>query len=300
MTYTDDSLPTNPARDVQRAVARFGLSLEQEVSQFYYLPLAHWLTPVQITVTTSGPSPLPTGRPISVSTLLSGYVELSQPATTRDIRALVAAAKNDSSIHALTQLLEAYADRVLSKRLSILDLLEDYKDINISFATFLQMLPSMRVRQYSISSSPLANPQNVSLTVSVLDAPAISGRSEPFLGVASTYLAGLRAGDKVQLAVRPSNAAFHPPGDLSVPLIMFCAGSGLAPMRGFLQERAMQKQSGREVAKSYLFFGCRSPHLDYLYSDSDLKTWVDLGIVDVRPAFSHDSDASEGCKYVQE
>lgn len=77
-------------------------------------------------------------------------------------------------------------------------------------------------------------------------------------------------------------------------------GSGFAPMRGFIQERAAQKQSGREVSKAILFFGCRSPEEDFLYSDSDLDEWTKLGVVDVRPAFSRASDLSDGCKYVQE
>ena len=209
-------------------------------------------------------------------------------------------AKSENAALSVLKLVDAYTEEVLAKRLSVLDILEDISDIDIPFATFLQLLPSMRVRQYSISSSPLANAQRATLTISVLEAPAISGRREPFLGVASTYLANLRPHDKVQLAVRASNAAFHPPADPKIPLVMFCAGSGLAPMRGFLQERAIQKQSGREVAKSILFFGCRSPTQDYLYSDTDLKEWVDLGIVEVRPAFSRADDQSLGCKYVQE
>ncbi|KAJ3535890.1 hypothetical protein NM688_g6915 [Phlebia brevispora] len=197
-------------------------------------------------------------------------------------------------------MLGSYSEKVLAPRLSLLDVLEDHKDINVHFAQFLQLLPGMRVRQYSISSSPLFNAQRVSLTVSVLDAPSKSGRKDPFLGVASTYLAGLRPGDKVQIAVRPSAAAFHPPPDPKVPMVMFCSGSGLAPMRGFLQERAMQKQSGREVAKSLLFFGCRSPSEDYLYSQSDLKEWEEMGIVEIKPAFSRSSAESLGCRYVQD
>ena len=247
-----------------------------------------------------GPTALPTGRPINVSTLLSGYVELSQPATTRDLRILGELTKSDTSKAALKDLADSYADKVLTRRLSVLDILEEHVDINITFAIFLRLLPSMRVRQYSISSSPLADATRASLTISVLEAPAISGRNEPFLGVASTYLSSLRPNDRVQLVVRPSNAAFHPPTDLTVPLVMFCAGSGLAPLRGFLQERATQKKAGREVAKSILFMGCRKPTEDYLYSDTDLKAWVDLGIVDVRPAFSRATDQSFGCKYVQE
>lgn len=266
---------------------------------FLYIKFSD-LTHLQVTLTTDGPTSLPAGRPIAIFALLSGYVELAQPATSRDLRVLSSATASEETLAKLQELSASYADMVLAKRVSVLDILEDNPDINISFGQFLQILPSMRVRQYSISSSPLSNPQRVSLTISVLDAPAISGRKEPFLGVASTYLAGLRPGDKVQIAVRASNAAFHPPADPAVPMVMFCAGSGLAPMRGFLQERAMQKLSGREVAKSLLFFGCRTPTEDYLYADSDLKEWVEMGVVELKPAFSKVSEESVGCKYVQE
>ena len=246
------------------------------------------------------PTSIPVDKPVNLSEILSGYVELSQPATTRDLRSLAEASSEDSTRAALYTLLSSYSDQVLTKRLSVLDILEKHRDIKLSLGQFLQMLPAMRIRQYSISSSPLWNPEHVTLTVSVLEGPAISGREDEFLGVASNYLANLRPGDKVQMAVRPSTAAFHPPSDPLVPMVMFCAGSGLAPMRGFIQERAAQKKSGREVAKSLLFFGCRSPQEDYLYSDSDLAEWVKLGVVDVRPAFSRSLDQSEGCKYVQE
>ncbi|KAI0942127.1 hypothetical protein AcV7_002646 [Taiwanofungus camphoratus] len=72
----------------------------------------------------------------------------------------------------------------------------------------------MRIRQYFISSSPLWDAQRVSLTV------------------ASTFLAGLCAGDRVQMAVRASSAAFRPPAYPSIPMMMFAAASGL------LHERA--------------------------------------------------------------
>lgn len=191
-------------------------------------------------------------------------------------------------------------EKVQAQRLSVLDILEDHPDIKLSFSTFLSMLPSMRLRQYSISSSPLWNPTQVSLTVSVIEAPPISGRKEPFLGVASTYIASLCPGTRAQVSIRTASVAFHPPPDPMTPMVMFCAGTGLAPMRGFLQDRVYQKKAGREVAKSLLFFGCRNPEEDYLYSNSDLKEWVELGVVDVRPAFSKSPETSMGCKYVQE
>jgi cytochrome P450/NADPH-cytochrome P450 reductase len=210
------------------------------------------------------------------------------------------AATLETTRAALEDLSAAYSEKVLGRRLSVLDIIETYPDITISLGAFLQLLPAMRVRQYSISSSPLWNPQRVTLTISVVEATSISGRNQPFVGVASNYLANLKAGDRVHMAVRSSSVAFHVPVDPTVPVVMFCAGSGLAPMRGFMQERAAQKQSGREVSKMLLFFGCRSPDQDYLYSDSDLAEWVKLGIVDVRPAFSRSPQDSENCRYVQE
>jgi len=197
-------------------------------------------------------------------------------------------------------LLENYQTEVVPKRISVLDIFEAHADIDLPLLQFLKLLPAMRVRQYSISSSPLLNPTHVTLTVSILDAPAHSDHGKRYLGVASNYLARLASGDKVQIAVRASNVAFHPPSDPKVPMVMFAVGSGLAPFHGFIQERMEQKKSGREVGKSLLFFGCRSPDVDYLYSDSDLAEWTAAGVVEVYPAFSQKTDASEGCRYVQD
>lgn len=246
------------------------------------------------------PTTLPTDKPISIQQLLSGYVELSQPATTRDLHALLAASKDKSSQTALADLQSQYETEVVAKRLSVLDILEKHTDIKLSLPQLLKLLPAMRVRQYSISSSPLVKPEHVSLTVSIVDAPALADKTKRYLGVASNYLASLAPGDKVQMVVRPSGAAFHPPSDPRVPIVMFGVGSGLAPFHGFIQERMAQKKSGREVGKALLFFGCRSPDEDYLYSESDLAEWTAAGVVDVRPAFSRKTEASEGCKYVQE
>lgn len=276
-------IPHNPVRDVHRILSHFEVAADAEVE-----------------LTSIGPTSLPTDAPISVASVLGGYVEISQPATTRDLRILLDAVDDQATRNAVEGLVDSYAEEVFAKRLSVLDILEKYPAIKITLGDFLALLPAMRVRQYSISSSPLWNPEHVTLTIGVVEAPAISGKEEPFLGVASTFLAQLRPGDRVQMVVRPSNSAFHLPADLATEVVMFCAGSGIAPMRGFIQERAIQKATGREVGKMVLFFGCRDPEQDYLYSDTDLKDWVELGVVDIKPAFSRKSEASEGCKHVQE
>nr|AJP77023.1 inducible nitric oxide synthase-like protein [Inonotus obliquus] len=273
-------IPSNPVEIVGKAIRLFELSGQQEIY-----------------IKANGPTTLPTGSPITVHTLLSDFVELSQPVTTRDLRSLIEVSSSKVTIEALSSLLNDY-HKVITKRISILDLLEVYTDINLPFATFLSLLPPMRVRQYSISSSPLVHPSSVSLTFSVIDSPSTPG-SKRFQGVASTFLARLKKGDIVSVAVRPSAAQFSLPVDPTIPIIMFAAGSGLAPFRGFVQDRAAQKAAGRIVGRTVLFFGCRDPEEDYLYMDSELQEWQQSGVVEVRPSFSKRSEVSEGCKYVQ-
>ena len=55
-------------------------------------------------------------------------------------------------------------------------------------------------------------------------------------------------------------------------------------------------ESGRKLASSLLFFGCRAPDQDDLYHD-EFDEWQKLGAVDVRRAYSRHGD---GCKYVQD
>ncbi|KAJ3896345.1 fatty acid hydroxylase [Lentinula edodes] len=283
-------LPQNPPRNVRRVLAHFGLSNEQSVFGIF-----------EVTISSISPTFLPVDKPVSLTEVLSGYVELSQPATAQDLRTLIDATTDDAVRAQLVGLKESYQNTVLSRRICVLDLLEKHPNgISLDLATYLRMLPPMRIRQYSISSSPLWNAEHVTLTVSVLEAEPLSGEGKTFLGVASNYLSELVPGDRVQMSVRASAAAFRLPEDLEIPLLAYCAGSGLAPLRGFIQERALQKISGRKVGKILLFFGCRDPEGDYLYSTDDLAEWSKLGVVDIRPAFSRVPERSKGCKYIQD
>ncbi|KIJ52184.1 hypothetical protein M422DRAFT_243787 [Sphaerobolus stellatus SS14] len=104
----------------------------------------------------------------------------------------------------------------------------------------------MRIRQYSISSSPLWNATCISITLSIVQLPNEAGLSNKFLGVASNYLAKVCVDDRVQVGIRSSAATFHLPEDPSVPVVMFATGSGIAPMRGFTQH-VEQAKSRRDV-----------------------------------------------------
>lgn len=151
----------------------------------------------------------------------------------------------------------------------------------------------------SISSSPLADPTKLTLTYSLLDAPSLSGQGR-HVGVATSFLSELSAGEKLHVSVRPSAAAFHLPRDAeNTPIICIAAGSGLAPFRGFVQERAAMLAAGRDLAPALIFFGCRDPDVDDLYA-LEFARWEKMGAVEVRRAYSRATDKSEGCKYVQD
>jgi len=165
-----------------------------------------------------------------------------------------------------------FQNEVAHKRRSPLDLLEEYPSATLPLRDFLAMLPPMRIRQYSISSS-LFDPTVATLTWSIADSPSKSADVKQFLGVASNYLSSLENTDTIHVAVKPSHGNFYPPSDIeNTPVIMICAGTGLAPFRGFIQERAMQIAAGSKLAPAYLFVGCTNPDKDRIFG-SELEKW---------------------------
>src|SRR4030095_489562 len=169
-----------------------------------------------------------------------------------------------------------------------LDLIEDYPACDMPFEVFLDRLPPLRPRYYSISSSPMRSPDISSIACGVLRGPAPSGAGE-FNGVCSSYLESNAPNSTVFAFVRKPTIAFRPPDDTQLPMIMIGAGTGLAPFRGFLQERAAQRANGVPVATSLLFFGCRTSGEDYLYED-ELSRYEDDGVVKVDAVFSREGE----------
>ncbi|KAF4447133.1 bifunctional P-450:NADPH-P450 reductase [Fusarium austroafricanum] len=276
-------LPLNPRSTVSRVFRRFSLAWDSFLK-----------------IQSDGPTTLPTNVAISAFDVFSAYVELSQPATKRNILALAEATEDKATIQELERLAgDAYQDDISAKKVSVLDLLEKFPAVALPISSYLAMLPPMRVRQYSISSSPFSDPSRLTLTYSLLDAPSLSGQGR-HVGVATNFLSQLTPGDKLHVSVRPSSEAFHLPSDAEkTPIICVAAGTGLAPFRGFIQERAAMLAAGRTIAPALLFFGCRNPEIDDLYVE-ELDRWEKMGAVDVRRAYSRATEKSEGCKYVQD
>jgi sulfite reductase (NADPH) flavoprotein alpha-component len=134
--------------------------------------------------------------------------------------------------------------------------------------TFMELLPLLRKlapRLYSISSSPKAHPGEVHLTVGAVRYEA-HGRKRG--GVASTFLADQAAkAGAVKVFVQPSHG-FKPPINGDTPMIMVGPGTGIAPFRAFLEERAATGAKG----KNWLFFGDQKRDSDFLYEEQ-LTAW---------------------------
>jgi cytochrome P450/NADPH-cytochrome P450 reductase len=244
---------------------------------------------------------LPVGEPISVGRLLTEFVELQQPATRKQIQSMAASTRCPVTKPTLIAFVgddeasaERYRAEVLVKRKSAFDLMEEFPAIELPFAAYLESLSPLAPRYYSISSAPVVDPSRCSITVAVVQGPAASGKGV-FKGAASNYLATRREGDTIQATIRPTKAGFRLPEDAKVPLIMIGPGTGLAPFRGFLQQRAYLKSQGEALGPAMLFFGCRHPEQDFLYAD-ELKAFADQGIVELHVAFSRAGDAKA---YVQ-
>ncbi|THD75447.1 MAG: cytochrome P450 [Bradyrhizobium sp.] len=244
---------------------------------------------------------LPVGDAVSVGRLLTDFVELQQVATRKQIQIMsentrcpVTKPKLLAFIGDDAASTERYRAEILNKRKSVFDLLEEHPACELPFHAYLEMLSLLAPRYYSISSSPSGDASRCSVTVGVVEAPASSGRGV-YKGICSNYLAGRRIGETIHATIRETKAGFRLPDDPSVPIIMVGPGTGLAPFRGFLQERAALKEIGATLGPAMLFFGCRHPEQDYLYAD-ELKAFAAAGITELHTAFSR----GEGPKtYVQ-
>lgn len=223
---------------------------------------------------------------------------------------------------------EEYEDFVTKPQRSLLEVLAAFPSCApVPLEHFFGVIaPPLQPRLYSISSSPLQHPRHVHVTAAVVNERMRSGRIHK--GVCTTWLSHARPGvTRVPIFVRRSSFKL-PPRELApapmnvsaaspVPIIMVGPGTGLAPFRGFLQERqvlmrapaaapalkgaghvngTLSTSSGSRLGEAMLFFGCRDRRADYIYEE-ELKAFVAEGVIDeLHVAFSREKKEKE---YVQ-
>ena len=165
--------------------------------------------------------------------------------------------------------------------LDVLDALTDAAKPLPSLDEIVNNLKKMAPRLYSISSSPKAHTEQVHLTVGAVRYE-VGGRLRK--GVCSTFLAERALAAQTAGVFVHSNKAFRPPTDATKPMIMVGPGTGIAPFRAFLEERAATAATG----KNWLFFGDQHAASDYLYQD-EITAWQSSGVLTrVDTAFSRD------------
>ena len=229
--------------------------------------------------------------PIPLRAALSEKLALAGP-TRRIVETLAARASNPAEKARLAGLLGEEAKDVLAEYLrqrEFVDLLAEFPSARLAPQEFVDHLRRLMPRLYSIASSPRLHPTEVHLTVEVVRYES-NGRSR--VGVCSSFL-----GDRVQVGGAPipvfvSHSHFGPPEDPAKDAIMVGPGTGIAPFRAFVQERAAPG-SGR----NWLFFGDRHRATDFLYEDEWRQALAEGRLARLDTAFSRD----QGVKvYVQD
>ncbi|KAF2772738.1 hypothetical protein EJ03DRAFT_371660 [Teratosphaeria nubilosa] len=284
--------PTNAGKEVDRFLNILGLSEKR-----------HTVIAVKgLDATAKVPFPSPT----TYDAVVRYHMEICAPVSRQFVSQLAQFAPNDSIKAEMSKIgsdKEAFAQQVAVKNYNIAQFLESQsggeKWTKIPFSIFIEALHKIQPRYYSISSSSLVQKNKISITAVVesLEAP---GAPHVVKGVTTNYLLALKQkqhgdpnpdphglnyaitgprnkydGIHVPVHVRHSN--FKLPSDPTKPIIMIGPGTGVAPFRGFVQERAQMAKNGEDVGKTILFFGCRKSREDFLYEDEWKQYKQDLG-----------------------
>lgn len=241
--------------------------------------------------TKKNPFPCPT----SYRTALSHYLEITALPRTHILRELAeycseAEDKNKLLLMATNSQegKSLYQSFIVEACRNIVHILEDLPSCKPPLDHICELLPRLQPRYYSISSSPKLHPDTVHITAVVVQYKTPTGRVNK--GVATTWLAQHKPEPgkpypRVPVYIRKSQ--FRLPIQTQTPIIMVGPGTGLAPFRGFLQERAAARAAGRHVGDNILYFGCRHRDQDYIYQD-ELEEFEKNGDVVLNLAFSRD------------
>ena len=220
----------------------------------------------------------PDGIEQPVREVFTRSVDIARPLD-RTIDLLAMSARHPRQAEALRRLSEG-EDNAEPSDADLLDLLEAFPSARPPLRDLVASLPPSRPRLYSIASSPRAAPGQVHLCTAVVR-DLRRGRIRD--GVASAFLAdrAVEAGD-VPAYIQTSH--FRLPPDPATPVIMVGPGTGIAPFRAFLADRAAKSVRGR----SWLLFGERNEATDFLYRE-ELLGWLKNGTLSrLDTAFSRD------------
>lgn len=222
------------------------------------------------------------GRTVAARQALTREANLRQP-TQELYRLLSRHAKDRTEQVLLARLADDDGPAAKLGIHDVLDTLVAFRSARPPITDFVAALSRLQPRLYSIASSLKRHPGEVHLTVAVV---RYELNRRGYEGVASTFFAErLSPGHKVPVYLQPSHG-FRLPADPAVPVIMVGPGTGIAPFRAFLEERAAAGAAG----KNWLFFGNPRRATDFLYQEELDRHLVSGVLTRLDTAFSRDQE----------
>jgi sulfite reductase (NADPH) flavoprotein alpha-component len=170
------------------------------------------------------------------------------------------------------------------------DLFAEFPSARPSAQEVVELQRKLMPRLYSISSAPSRYPDEIHLTVAVV---RYETNGRPREGVCSSYLADRARMEQPDLPIFVAESHFGLPADDNVPVIMVGPGTGVAPFRSFVMDRATRGAKG----PNWLFFGDQRKEHDFLYADEWAAYLASGALTRLDTAFSRDQAAKV---YVQD
>jgi sulfite reductase (NADPH) flavoprotein alpha-component len=235
-----------------------GTELDYEVGDSFGIFPANDLALVDAVLETLGmPAAFPIGQRTLRDELIDGVSLSPAPDMLFQLISFITGGERKLKARALAEGKDPDGD---AAKLDVLAALQKFSGIRPDPEAFIEALDPLQPRVYSISSSPKAQANRLSLTVDAVRYQ-LDGRTR--LGVCSTWLGGrVEPGDKIKVYVQKAKD-FALPRDPTRPVIMIGPGTGIAPFRAFLQERQLTNAPGR----NWLFFGHQRRDHDFFYED---------------------------------
>lgn len=254
--------PTNATNEVERLINVLGLQEKADS---------------EVTITVLDSSELKLPQRSTMLALFRHHLEVGAPVSRDVVQSLIQMTTHEAAKSALRTLSDKanYTTFVAKNHITFARLLEYTitQDSTVSWshlplAFVVESLRPMQPRYYSISSSSMTSPRQMAITVAVSPAELPQNPAVTIPGLTTSYLSNLDIVSRPNIWAHIRRSAFKMPFLHKTPLVLVAAGTGLAPFRAFLQERAQMAQiSNQEIGSVLLVFGCRNPEEDYLYKD---------------------------------
>jgi len=225
------------------------------------------------TVLSIDPRPAHVPSTVAVERLLQDYLDINGVPSRFFFQQAAFFCSNPEERDKMVEMASSDAENAASyityckrERRTYTEVLMDFASCDIPFSYLLQLIPPLRPRAYSISSSPTAHGTRIHVTVALLHyvTPWKRGKT----GTCSAYLQTLKEGEASIVFI--TEGTLRLPKDPAAPLVLIGTGTGCAPMRSLMYERSAlrQQQQPTDPRKHITFyFGCRRDDSDYLYRE---------------------------------